>query len=59
MHNIGGVLFGAFVGFWLGRALFVWVLDVARGVEIGAMIGCAVVGALIVVAAELSERETT
>ena len=56
MQNIGGILFGAFVGFWLGRAIFVWLLDVSRGVEIAGIGALAVVGALVGIAGAMEER---
>jgi uncharacterized membrane protein YeaQ/YmgE (transglycosylase-associated protein family) len=43
-------LFGAFVGAWLGRAAFKWILDVEWWLV--AAIACAVVGAAICVAGE-------
>jgi hypothetical protein len=41
---IGSALFGAFVGAWLGRAAFVWILDVPRTWEIVAVVGLGALG---------------
>ena len=34
-RSIAGGAFGAFVGAWIARAIFIWILDVSRPVEIG------------------------
>jgi hypothetical protein len=44
----GAGLFGAFVGAWLGRAAFKWILDVDWWIV--ATVACAVTGAAICVA---------
>lgn len=54
-RSIAGAAFGAFVGAWLGRAVFVWILDVPRGWEIAALVVFGVVGAVVGVAAEREE----
>ena len=33
-RSLGGVAFGLFVGAWLGRAMFIWILDLSRTWEI-------------------------
>ena len=55
--TLGSVLFCAFVGFWLGRAVFVWILDVDRTWEIVAMAGFGAVGLLVGVASVIEERQ--
>jgi hypothetical protein len=54
-RSIAGAAFGAFVGAWIGRAVFVWILDVSHSVEIAALVAFGVVGAVIGVAAEREE----
>ena len=40
-------LFGAFVGAWIGRALFKWILDVEGTLGLAATIGVAALGAIV------------
>jgi hypothetical protein len=54
-RSLGAIAFGLFVGAWLGRALFVWVLDLSRAWEIAAVVGCALVGAALGVAGAVQE----
>jgi di/tricarboxylate transporter len=54
-HVIGGALFCAFVGFWIGRALFVWLLDLDRPYGLLLAAAVAVVGAVIGAAAGREE----
>ena len=42
---------------WLGRAVFVWILDVSRTWEIVAMAGLGAVGLLVGVASVIDERQ--
>ena len=57
-RRITGALFGAFVGLWLSRALFKWILGVEGTPLIVLIVAGAVIGAAICVAGELeSERE--
>ena len=53
--SIAGGAFGAFISAWLARAIFSWILDVSRPVEIGALVAFGVVGAWIGVAAAREE----
>lgn len=54
-RTIAGAAFGAFVGAWIGRAIFVWILDVSRTWEIAALIAFGLAGVVIGVAAEREE----
>jgi uncharacterized membrane protein YeaQ/YmgE (transglycosylase-associated protein family) len=45
-------LFGAFVGAWLGRAAFKWILDLPGDWWLAATAVCAVIGAAVAVAGE-------
>jgi hypothetical protein len=54
-RTIAGAAFGAFVGAWIGRAIFVWILDVPRTWEIAALVAFGLAGVLIGVAAEREE----
>jgi hypothetical protein len=54
-RSISGAAFGAFVGAWIGRASFVWILDVSRTWEIAALVAFGLAGAVIGVAAEREE----
>ena len=54
-RSIAGAAFGAFIGAWIGRAVFVWILDVSRTAEIAALVVSGLAGAVIGVAAEREE----
>jgi hypothetical protein len=54
-RSIAGFAFGAFVGAWIARAVFVWILHVPRGWEIAALVAFGVAGAIVGVAAEREE----
>ena len=57
-RRITAALFGAFVGLWLSRALFKWILDVDGTLLIPLIAAGAAAGAAICVAGEIqSERE--
>ena len=51
-RSLAGLAFGAFIGAWLARAIFVWILDVPRGWEIAALVAFGLVGAVVGLAAE-------
>ncbi len=53
---LGSAAFCAFVGFWLSRALFKWILGFEGTLLLGLVIGAAALGAAIGVAAALGER---
>ena len=50
---IGAGFFGAFVGSWLGRALFEWILDLEGTLLIVLIVAAAAVGAAVCVAGEI------
>jgi hypothetical protein len=54
-RSIAGAAFGAFAGAWIARAIFIWILDVSRPVEIGALVAFGLVGVVIGVAAAHEE----
>ena len=54
-RSIAGGAFGAFVGAWIARAIFIWILDVSRPVEIAALVAFGLVGIVIGVAAAREE----
>ena len=56
--NVGSLLLCTFVGVWLGRAVFVWILDIPRTWEVVAMVGLGAVGLLVGVASVIEERQT-
>ena len=56
-RTLGAGFFGAFVGAWLARALFKWILDVEGTLLIVLIVATAVVGATVCVAGELGESE--
>ena len=56
-RTAGSALFGAFVGAWIGRAIFVWILDASRTWEIVGMVTLGVVGLLLCLAGALEERQ--
>jgi hypothetical protein len=55
-RRLGAAGFGAFVAFWIARALFKWILDVDGTAYIAVVAGFAIVGAAVAVAAELEEE---
>jgi hypothetical protein len=55
-RTLGSALFGAFVGAWLGRAAFVWILDVPRTWEIVAVAGLGLLGLTLGVTAAVQEQ---
>jgi ABC-type transporter Mla maintaining outer membrane lipid asymmetry permease subunit MlaE len=52
----GAVIFGAFVGAWIGRALFKWILDVSGTSLLVLVLATAAAGAVLGVAGALQER---
>ena len=56
-RSIAGGALGAFVGAWIGRAVFIWILDVSRTWEIAALVVFGAVGAIIGVAAEREKAQ--
>jgi len=56
-RTLGAGFFGAFVGAWLARALFKWILDFDGTLLIVLIVATAAVGAPVCVAGELGEGE--
>jgi uncharacterized membrane protein YeaQ/YmgE (transglycosylase-associated protein family) len=56
-RTLGAGFFGAFVGAWLARALFKWILDFDGTLLIMLIVATAAVGATVCVAGELGEGE--
>jgi uncharacterized membrane protein YfcA len=54
--RIASALFGAFVGFWIGRALFKWLLDLDTGILVPAVGVLMLAGAVLGVAARIDEE---
>ncbi len=54
-RSLGAVAFGLFVGAWLGRALFVWILDLSGTWEIVGVVASALVGGGLCLAGVLDE----
>ena len=54
-RSLGAIAFGLFVGAWLGRAFFVWILDASRTWEIAGVVACALVGGALGLAGALEE----
>ena len=52
----GAVIFGAFVGAWIARALFKWVLGVSGTSLLVLILSTAAAGGVLGVAATLQER---
>jgi uncharacterized membrane protein YeaQ/YmgE (transglycosylase-associated protein family) len=55
-RTIGAGFFGAFVGAWLARALFKWILDLEGTLLIVLIVAAAAVGAAVCVADELGKE---
>jgi uncharacterized membrane protein len=55
-RRLGAAGFGAFVAFWIARALFKWILDIDGTTFIALAAAFAIVGAAIAVAVELEEQ---
>jgi len=49
-RKVGAGLFGAFVGAWLGRAVFKWILDAPGDWSTILIVATAVIGAVVCVA---------
>ena len=56
-RTIGAGFFGAFVGAWLARALFKWILDLEGTLLIALIVATAVFGAVVCVAGELEDGQ--
>lgn len=52
-RRIGAGFFGVFVGAWLSRALFKWILDFEGALLIALIVMGALVGAAVCVAGEI------
>ncbi len=55
-QRIVSTLFGAFVGFWIARALFKWLLDVPSDIYVVLAVVFALAGAALGIAARLEEE---
>ena len=55
-RTIGAGLFGAFVGTWLARTLFKWILDLEGTLLIVLIVATAVIGAAVCVSDELGKE---
>jgi len=55
-RRVGAALFGAFVGFWIARAIFKWLLDVDGTTYVGLVAVFMIVGAALGLAVELDEE---
>lgn len=55
-RRLGAAGFGAFVAFWIARALFKWILDIDGTTYIALAAAFAIVGAAIAVAIEIDEE---
>ena len=55
-RTIGAGFFGAFVGAWLARALFKWILDLEGTLLIVLIVATAVIGAAVCVSDELGKK---
>jgi hypothetical protein len=55
-RRLGAAGFGAFVAFWIARALFKWILDVDGTAYIALAAASAIIGAAVAVAVELEEE---
>ena len=55
-RRLGAAGFGAFVAFWLARALFKWILDVDGTAYLALAAVFVVIGVTVAVVAELDEE---
>jgi hypothetical protein len=55
-RRLGAAGFGAFVAFWIARALFKWILDVDGTVYLAVVAAFVIVGVALGVAGELAEE---
>jgi hypothetical protein len=53
---VGAVIFGAFVGGWIGRAFFKWIVDVSGTSLLVLILATTAAGGVLGAAAALQER---
>jgi hypothetical protein len=55
-RRAGAALFGAFIAFWIARALFKWILDIDGTAYIALAVAFALAGGVLGIAADLGEE---
>jgi hypothetical protein len=55
-RRLAAAAFGAFVGFWVARAIFKWILDVDGTAYLALAASFVVAGAVLAIAVELDEE---
>jgi hypothetical protein len=59
-HRLAAAAFGAFVAFWIARAIFKWILDVHGTAYLALVAAFVLAGAVLGIAADLTEdRESS
>jgi hypothetical protein len=56
LRRLGSVLFCAWIGAWIARAAFHWVLDVSRTWEVAAVVAAAAIGGVLGLAAAIEKE---
>jgi hypothetical protein len=55
-HRLAAAAFGAFVAFWIARAIFKWILDVHGTAYLALIAAFVLAGAVLGIAADLDEE---
>ena len=58
-RRLGAAGFGAFVAFWIARALFKWILDVDGTAYLALIAAFVIAGAVLGIAADLDDERTS
>jgi hypothetical protein len=58
-HRLAAAGFGAFVGFWVARALFKWILDVHGTAYLALAASFVIAGAVLAIAADLDDERNS
>jgi hypothetical protein len=58
-HRLAAAAFGAFVAFWIARAIFKWILDVDGTAYLALVAAFVLAGAVLGIAASLDDEGTS
>jgi hypothetical protein len=55
-RRLAAAAFGAFIAFWIARAIFKWILDIDGTAYLAIAVGFALAGAVLGIAADLDDE---